>query len=72
MDKKDVDYVDKNLLGFNFTLREYLDHLAILSWLSLISHKCYVGRENVNFDGREFIQLPSGKKVKITIKIEEL
>lgn len=58
------------MLGFGYSLNSYLDHLSILSWMNLIAHHCAVGKENKNFDGREYIVLPSGKKVVITVKIE--
>jgi hypothetical protein len=67
-----LDYINKNILGFRFTLHELLDHLSILSWVSLMSHKCGIGRKIVNIEERPFVQLPSGRKVKITIKIEEI
>ena len=51
---------------------DVLDHLLILHWIEYMSHKVgAVGKENSNFDGREYIELPSGKKVRITIKVEE-
>ena len=59
----DVDLEKKHLYGF-------LDHVALLNWCSLMSHRVAINKENVNFDGREFIKLPSGQKVKITIKVE--
>ena len=40
-------------------------------WIQYSSFRCKVGKEVINFDGREFIALPSGKKIKITIKVEE-
>lgn len=50
---------------------KYLDHYAILSWCSYMSHRVAVGKANTNFDGREYIQLPSGQKITITITVEE-
>ena len=48
-----------------------LDHLEILNWIQYSSYRCAIGKEIVNFDGRESIVLPSGKQVKITIRVEE-
>ncbi len=53
-------------------LRNLLDHIELVNWIHYMSyHAAKVGTETTNLDGREFIQLPSGKKVKITIKIED-
>lgn len=71
MNEDDLKYINENILGFRFTLYEYLDHLAILSWMNLIAHKLSIGNTNINYDGRDFINLPSGKKIKIITKIEE-
>jgi hypothetical protein len=50
-----------------------LDHLELVNWIHLSSyHAAKIGKKIVNYDGREFIELPSGKKVKITIKVEEI
>lgn len=70
--EEDIRQINENILGFKYSLIEYLDHTSLLSWVSLMSHKIAVGKPNVNFDNREFIQLPSGKKVRITINVEEL
>ena len=48
-----------------------LDHLEILNWVQYSSYRCAIGKEVVNFDDRDCIVLPSGKKVKITIRVEE-
>jgi len=50
---------------------KHLDHYALLSWCSYMSHRIAVNKPNVNFDGRKFIQLPSGQKVIIIITVEE-
>ena len=48
-----------------------LDHLELINWIQYSSYRAAnIGATTINFDGREFIQLPSGAKVKITIKIE--
>ena len=49
-----------------------LDHLEIVNWIQYSSYKCSIGKTIINFDNREFIKLPSGKKIRITIKIEEV
>jgi hypothetical protein len=71
MNEDDIEYINENILGFPYTLKEFLDHTAILSWINLSAHKTNIGRTTVNYDGRNYIELPSGKKIKITIKIEE-
>lgn len=59
----------KSFLGIN----RWRDHMHILSWINYMSHKAgEPNTENVNFDNRDAIVLPSGKKVRITIKVEEL
>lgn len=51
---------------------DLLDHLELINWIQYSSYRAaMIGKEVINFDGREFIQLPSGKKVKLTIKVEE-
>jgi len=52
-------------------INKYVDHMAILNWCAYMSHRVAVGKSNVNFDGREYIQLPSGQKITITITVEE-
>ena len=71
MNEDDIEYINKNILGFPYTLKEFLDHTAILNWVNLMAHKTGIGKTNVNYDGRPFVELPSGRKIKITIKIEE-
>lgn len=51
-------------------LYKFLDHVSLLNWINYMAHRVAINKENVNFDGREFIKLPSGQKVKITIKVE--
>lgn len=52
---------------------DVLDHLMIINWIEYMSHKAgAIGKENINFDGRPYIILPSGKKIKIIIKVEEI
>ena len=63
--------MNKNILGYDYSLHECLDHLMLLHWFELIAHKIKINEVNINFDNREYIQLPSGKKIKITIKVEE-
>ena len=58
-------------LGFGYSLNSLLDHFSILSWINLMAHNCTVGKEMINIEERPWVQLPSGKKVVITIKIEE-
>ncbi len=54
-------------------LNDLLDHMELVNWLNYCSYKAAkVGKTTINFDEREFIMLPSGKKVKITIKVEEI
>ena len=67
-----LEYINKNILGFQFSLHELLDHLSIINWINLMVHKTGIGKETINIEGRPFVQLPSGKKIKITIKIEEV
>lgn len=50
---------------------KYLDHFALLSWVNYMAHRIDVGKPNTNFDDRPFIQLPSKRRVKITITVEE-
>lgn len=53
-------------------LSNLLDHIELVNWIKYMSYSAAgIGKEVVNLDGREFIELPSGKKVKITIKVEE-
>ncbi|MHA1395707.1 MAG: hypothetical protein ACTSRZ_19575 [Promethearchaeota archaeon] len=66
-----INLINENFLGFEYTLTEFLDHLAILSWINYMAHRCDINQTNINFDGREYIRLPSGKKVIIKIIIEE-
>lgn len=66
-----IENIGKEKLGFGYTLESWADHMAILSWVSLMSHHCNINKEVVNIEGRPFVELPSGKKVVITIKIEE-
>ena len=73
-DTSDLDilhFINDNICGFPYTLQGLLDHLSILSWINLMAHSCNVGKEMVNIEERPWVQLPSGKKVVITIKIEE-
>lgn len=50
-----------------------LDHLELVNWIQYSSYKAgWFNRVVKNFDGREFIQLPSGRKVNIIIKVEEI
>lgn len=49
-----------------------LDHLEIVNWIQYSSYRCSIDKTVINFDGREFIELPSGKKIRIMIKIEEV
>jgi len=51
---------------------ELLDHLEIVNWIQYSSYKCSIGKTITNFDERKFIELPSGKKIRITIKIEDI
>ena len=71
MDEKELKEIDDTILGFGNSLTSLLDHFSILSWVNYMGHKCNVGITNKNFDGRDFIVFPSGRKVVITIKIEE-
>jgi len=53
-------------------LANLLDHVELVNWIKYMSYPAAkIGNTLVNFDGREFIKLPSGKKVKIIIKVEE-
>lgn len=63
--------IGKEKLGFNYTLNEWMDHISILSWINLMAHRTAIGKELVNIENRPFVELPSGKKIVITIKIEE-
>ncbi len=63
--------VNDKILGQEDTLQDLLDHMQLVSWIGYMAHRAgRVGYENINFDGREFIVLPSGKKVRIIIKVE--
>jgi len=48
------------------------DHMALLSWINYSAHKCSVGHSNVNFDNRPVIILPSGRRIKLIITVEEV
>jgi len=50
----------------------WMDHMALLSWINYSAHKCAVNKTVTNFDEREAIVLPSGRKIKLTITVEEL
>jgi len=69
--KEVLEIVDKRTLGFGYTLNSFLDHLSIISWIQYIAHKCNVNKPNKNFDDRDYIVLPSGMKIVITVNIEE-
>lgn len=54
-------------------LLQLLDHLELMNWIQYSSYRAAsIGKETINFDNREFIKLPSGKKVRITIKVEAI
>lgn len=61
-------------LGFGYTLEKYLDHTSILSWINYMAHRTSVGKTvtTKTFDGKDHVDLPSGKKIFITITIEEV
>lgn len=63
--------IGEEKLGFNYTLNEWMDHISIISWINLMAHRTAIGKELVNIEGRPWVELPSGKKIVITIKIEE-
>ena len=58
-------------------LLDLLDHMELINWIHFMSYwSAAVGRTMVNMiDGngnpRKYLVLPSGKKVVITIKVEE-
>ena len=50
-----------------------LDHIEIVNWIHYMSYSAAgIGKETINIEGREYLKLPSGKKVKIIIKVEEI
>ena len=52
---------------------ELNDHLETVNWIQYSSFGGgFLGRTTKNYDGREFIVLPSGKKIVITIIVETL
>lgn len=67
---KDEGYIGqcKNFLS----IHAWMDHMALLSWIGYSAHKCAVNKTVVNFDEREAIVLPSGRRIKLTITVEEL
>ena len=49
---------------------ELLDHLELVNWIQYSSYRAAnINTKTINFDGREFIELPSGKKVILKIKV---
>ncbi len=55
------------------SLMSVLDHHELIHWIQYSSFRAAeIGQTTINFDEREFITLSSGKKVKITIKVEEI
>jgi len=53
-------------------LIDTLDHLELISWINYSSYRAAnFNKTIVNFDGRQFIELPSGKKIILTIKVED-
>lgn len=65
-----MEEIGDKKLGFGYTLNSYLDHVSILSWINYMAHRCRVGKTTTNFDERDYVVLPSGQKVVITITIE--
>lgn len=66
-----MENLEDKMLPFGYSHFSYLDHLSILNWINYMAHKCNVGKKVKNLDERAYVVLPSGKKVVITIEIEE-
>jgi len=50
-----------------------LDHIELINWIQYSSYRAAsIGKEIINFDNRDVIELPSGKKVRVIIKVEEI
>lgn len=73
-DEEEIDEMNKRIIEYGpYSLRNLLDHLVLLSWFQLMGHSCAnVPAKNVNLDNREFITLPSGRKVRITMIVEDI
>lgn len=57
----------------NEKLMALLDHMELVNWIKYMSYSAAnVNTETVNLNYRDFLLLPSGIKVKITIKVEEI
>lgn len=69
-----IDDLNKKIIDYDgYSLRDLLDHIVLLSWFQYIAHKAAnVPGNSVNFDNRPFIQLPSGRKVRISMKVEDI
>ena len=53
-------------------IEDTLDHIEMVNWIHFMSYwAAGIGRTMQNIEGRPFLELPSGKKVVITIKVEE-
>ena len=49
------------------------DHHELIHWIHYMSYSAAtVDKMTVNIEDRDFLKLPSGKKVRITIKVEEV
>jgi len=48
-----------------------LDHVELVNWIKYSSYRAGVGKTVKNFDERECLVLPSGKKITLTITVEE-
>jgi hypothetical protein len=54
-------------------LMDLLDHMELVNWIQYMSYPAAkIGKTLCNLDGRAEIILPSGKRIKITIRVEEL
>jgi len=72
--EEEIKEINEKIIEYeNYSLRDLLDHQVLLSWFEYMGHRAAkVPGKNVNFDEREFINLPSGRKVRITMLVEDI